>query len=233
MEVYAIAVVVFLLAVGGIGGAVVISGNESSSSNPSSNETAVAVGQNSGSPVAEMPSNVVVEGSIVPDIANTSKATTAGPQTSSSVRDEALERMISEQLARELAAKKLADYLVWAKQNPITRVDGVDTLAQACDLPDGINRLQIRFRFTNFGTSHWLGAASPATSESPQDIVDLPLFEYPAGSHSVVLDIEILSSVRNNLVLWGTFNSTSQPSESAPSPDARNVNVRVPLGLNC
>jgi hypothetical protein len=230
VELYVIAVVVFLLAVGGVSGAVVVSSNDSvttTTSAPASPSSAAALEagleQSAGSGVATETT------ARPPSNSGNSQST-----NSSVVRDEALQRVIDQQIEAERVAKVRADYIEWAKSNPITRIDGVQVLSQTCAAPnsEGENSIQIRFSYTNFGNAHFIGAADAGNNGKQYRLQPQPS-ESP-GSHSDVITLLGPGDVRSGLVLFGQFFNQNPASATEPVPSARNTAIfRVPINFSC
>ena len=242
IEIYAIAAVVFLLAVGGVSGAAVISSGDSASTTTTSSVSAPALSaaEPEAPPAASTDSGVATATTAQPSSGSVNPSSASG----SAALDPALQRLIDQQVEAERRAKALADYRVWAKSNPITRIDSVQVLSQTCSAPDetwGQNTIQIRFSYTNFGYSHFLGAADPSSGNGQQygvyhsanDSVYWPQSSESPGSHSEVLTLRGPAVVRSGLVLFGSFTNQNPATASEPEPSARNINFRVPLNFAC
>ncbi len=242
VELYVIAVVVFLLAAGGVSGAVVISSNDSATTTTSASAPALSAGaaEPEVPQVSSPDSDTAAMTTTQPSPGSANSQSTSGAV----VRDEALQRVIDQQIEAERLAKVRSDYLVWAKNNPITRIDGVQVISQSCSAPDSgeSNSFQIRFSYTNFGNAHFLGAADPTTGNNSLQYgiqygnfegVSWPLSTETPGSHTVILSAQGPASVRSGLVMFGSFTNLAGVSETDPVPYARNLNFRIPLSFSC
>jgi hypothetical protein len=243
IEIYAIAVVVFLLAVGGISSAAVISSGDSASSTTTTTTSVPAPALGDAEPEAP-PATGADSGVVTATTAQPSSGSVNPPSAGGSAAlDPALQRLIDQQVEAERLAKARADYLDWAKSNPITRINSVQVLSQTCSAPDSgdVNTIQIRFSYTNFGYSHFLGAADPSSGNGQQygvyhpatGSVSWPESSKAPGSHSEVLTLRGPAVVRSGLVLFGTFANQNPATASEPVPSARNINFRVPLDFAC